>query len=97
MNRQPVSETGIPEASLLRQTAHLGICPRSLGRNHLVAKIGRPRLHRRHHLQAEARALERIGDRNGKLAMPCSRIIGVVRFADDGVLPSCLTSASRVK
>lgn len=53
-----------------------------------MAKIGRTRLHRRHHLQAEAQALERIGDRDGELAMPCSRIIGVVRFADDGALPS---------
>ena len=80
---RPVSS----EARLLRKTAHLGICPRSLGRDHLVAEIGRLRLHRRHHLQADALALESIGDGDGEIAMPCSRIIGVVRFADDRALP----------
>jgi hypothetical protein len=88
MNRLPVSEPGIAKSGLAGEAAHFGVRARGLGGDHLMAEIDRARLHRRHHLKANTVALEGIGDRDGKFAMPCRRVVGVSRFADDPALPS---------
>src|SRR4051812_6603144 len=87
MDRLPVSETGVLEPRFLRKAAHLGVRARGLGCNHLVTEIARVPLHRRHHLEADALALKAIGNRDGEITMPCSRIVGVSGFADDRALP----------